>query len=78
MEGFRSRNSGHRAAVIETLLFAREYIKRREKKSLVPTGGPRRVRHRQDMRIADAAMTGGWGLALAKIATGGDERFHLS
>uniref|UniRef100_UPI003AB5F149 DNA topoisomerase n=1 Tax=Alistipes putredinis TaxID=28117 RepID=UPI003AB5F149 len=58
-----------RAAVIETL-FSREYIKR-EKKSLVPTEKGLAVYGIvKDMRIADAAMTGGWELALAKIATG--------
>ena len=58
-----------RAAIIETL-FAREYV-RREKKSLVPTdkglAGYAVVR---DKKIADVAMTGGWELALSKIATG--------
>ena len=58
-----------RAAVIETL-FSREYI-RRDKKSLVPTEKGLAVYGIvKDMRIADAAMTGGWELALAKIATG--------
>ena len=58
-----------RAAVIETL-FSREYIKR-EKKSLVPTEKGLAVYGIvKDMRIADAAMTGGWELALAKIAIG--------
>lgn len=57
-----------RAAVIETL-FSREYLKR-EKKSLVPTDKGLAVYGIvKEMRIADAAMTGGWELALSKIAT---------
>ena len=57
-----------RAAIIETLV-ARDYI-RREKKSLVPTDkGLAVYRIVKDKKIADVAMTGGWELALAKIAT---------
>lgn len=57
-----------RAAVIETL-FSREYI-RRENRSLVPTEKGLTVYGVvREMKIADAAMTGGWELALAKIAT---------
>lgn len=57
-----------RAAVIETLL-ARDYV-RREKKSLVPTDKGLAVYGIvKEMRIADTAMTGGWELALSKIAT---------
>lgn len=57
-----------RAAIIETL-FARDYI-RREKKSLVPTDkGLAVYKIVKDKKIADVAMTGGWELALAKIAT---------
>ena len=42
-----------------------------KKKSLVPTEKGLAVYGIvKDMRIADAAMTGGWELALAKIATG--------
>ena len=58
-----------RAAIIETL-FAREYV-RREKKSLVPTDkGLAVYAVVKDKKIADVAMTGGWELALSKIATG--------
>lgn len=58
-----------RAAIIETL-FSREYI-RREKKSLVPTDkGLAVYAVVRDKKIADVAMTGGWELALSKIATG--------
>lgn len=58
-----------RAAIIETL-FSREYI-RREKKSLVPTDkGLAVYAVVKDKKIADVAMTGGWELALSKIATG--------
>lgn len=58
-----------RAAIIETL-FARDYI-RREKKSLVPTDkGLAVYKIVKDKKIADVAMTGGWELALAKIAGG--------
>lgn len=57
-----------RAAIIETLV-ARDYI-RREKKSLVPTDKGLAVYEIvKDKKIADVAMTGGWELALAKIAT---------
>ena len=57
-----------RAAIIETLV-ARDYI-RRKKKSLVPTDkGLAVYRIVKDKKIADVAMTGGWELALAKIAT---------
>jgi len=66
-----------RAAVIETL-FSREYIKR-EKKSLVPTEKGLAVYGIvKDMRIADAAMTGGWELALVEDRHRGDGRLHLS
>ena len=58
-----------RAAIIETL-FSREYV-RREKKSLVPTDkGLAVYAVVRDKKIADVAMTGGWELALSKIATG--------
>ena len=58
-----------RAAIIETL-FSREYI-RREKKSLAPTDkGLAVYAVVRDKKIADVAMTGGWELALSKIATG--------
>lgn len=58
-----------RASIIETLL-AREYI-RREKRSLVPTNKGLSVYNIvADKKISDIAMTGGWELALAKIATG--------
>ena len=58
-----------RAAIIETL-FSREYV-RREKKSLVPTDkGLAVYAVVKDKKIADVAMTGGWELALSKIATG--------
>lgn len=58
-----------RAAIIETLI-SREYI-RREKRSLVPTEKGLSVYNIvADKRIADVALTGGWELALAKIATG--------
>lgn len=66
-----------RAAIIETL-FAREYI-RREKKSLVPTDKGLSVYSVvKDKKIADVAMTGGWELALSKIASGemGAFTFH--
>uniref|UniRef100_UPI0025B649C6 DNA topoisomerase n=1 Tax=Alistipes finegoldii TaxID=214856 RepID=UPI0025B649C6 len=57
-----------RAAIIVTLV-ARDYI-RREKKSLVPTDKGLAVYGIvKDRKIADVAMTGGWELALAKIAT---------
>ena len=63
-----------RAAIIETL-FARDYI-RREKKSLVPTDKGLAVYGIvKDKKIADVAMTGGWELALAKIATGEMDAF---
>lgn len=63
-----------RAAIIETL-FARDYI-RREKKSLVPTNKGLAVYGIvKDKKIADVAMTGGWELALAKIATGEMDAF---
>ena len=58
-----------RAAIIETL-FSREYV-RRDKKSLVPTDkGLAVYAVVRDKKIADVAMTGGWELALSKIATG--------
>ena len=58
-----------RAAIIETLV-ARDYI-RREKKSLVTTDKGLAVYGIvKDKKIADVAMTGGWELALSKIATG--------
>lgn len=66
-----------RAAIIETL-FTREYVKR-EKKSLVPTEKGQAVYQIvKDKKIADVAMTGGWELALSKIATGEmvAETFH--
>ncbi|MCR2031601.1 type IA DNA topoisomerase [Alistipes timonensis] len=63
-----------RAAIIETLV-ARDYI-RRKKKSLVPTDkGLAVYRIVKDKKIADVAMTGGWELALAKIATGEMDAF---
>ena len=58
-----------RAAIIETL-FKRGYMERC-KKSLVPTEkGLALYSVVKTMRIADVAMTGGWELALSKIATG--------
>lgn len=58
-----------RAAIIE-MLFAREYI-RREKKNLIPTNKGLTVYLAvRDKKIADAAMTGSWELALSKIGTG--------
>lgn len=58
-----------RAAIIETL-FSRAYI-RREKKSLVPTEKGLSVYEVvKDKKIADAAMTGSWELALSKVAEG--------
>lgn len=58
-----------RAAIIETL-FSREYI-RREKKNLIPTDKGLSVYEVvKDLKIADVAMTGGWELALSKIAEG--------
>lgn len=63
-----------RAAIIETL-FSREYI-RREKKSLIPTEKGLAVYELvKDKKIADAAMTGSWELALSKIATGEMDAF---
>lgn len=63
-----------RAAIIETLL-ARDYI-RREKKSLVPTDKGLAVYGIvKEKKIADVAMTGGWELALSKIATGEMDAF---
>ncbi|MCM1151653.1 MAG: DNA topoisomerase [Alistipes sp.] len=63
-----------RAAIIETLL-TRDYI-RREKKSLLPTDKGLAVYGIvKDKKIADVAMTGGWELALAKIATGEMDAF---
>lgn len=63
-----------RAAIIETLV-ARDYI-RREKKSLIPTDKGLAVYEIvKDKKIADVAMTGGWELALAKIATGEMDAF---
>jgi DNA topoisomerase-3 len=63
-----------RAAIIETL-FSREYI-RREKKSLVPTEKGLAVYEVvKDKKIADVAMTGGWELALSKIAAGEMDAF---
>jgi DNA topoisomerase-3 len=63
-----------RAAIIETL-FSREYI-RREKKSLVPTEKGLAVYEVvKDKKIADVAMTGGWELALLKIAAGEMDAF---
>ena len=58
-----------RASIIETL-FKRGYMERC-KKSLVPTEkGLALYSVVKAMRIADVAMTGGWELALSKIATG--------
>lgn len=63
-----------RAAIIETL-FARDYI-RREKKSLIPTDKGLAVYEVvKDKKIADVAMTGGWELALSKIASGEMDAF---
>jgi DNA topoisomerase-3 len=63
-----------RAAIIETL-FARDYI-RREKKSLIPTDKGLAVYEAvREKKIADVAMTGGWELALSKIATGEMDAF---
>ncbi|HZH74293.1 MAG TPA: DNA topoisomerase, partial [Mariniphaga sp.] len=55
-----------RAAIIETL-FTRNYIQR-EKKSLIPTEKGLQVYELvKDRKIADAAMTAEWELALQKI-----------
>jgi DNA topoisomerase-3 len=55
-----------RAAIIETL-FKRDYI-RRDKKSLIPTEKGMQVYELvKDKKIADAAMTAEWELALHKI-----------
>jgi DNA topoisomerase-3 len=63
-----------RAAIIETL-FAREYI-RRDKKSLVPTDKGLAVYGAvKEKKIVDVAMTGGWELALSKIAAGEMDAF---
>ena len=63
-----------RAAIIETL-FAREYI-RRDKKSLIPTDKGLAVYEAvKEKKIADVAMTGGWELALSKIAAGEMDAF---
>ena len=63
-----------RAAIIETL-FKRGYMERC-KKSLVPTEkGLALYSVVKTMRIADVAMTGGWELALSKIATGEMDAF---
>ncbi len=65
-----------RAAIIETL-FAREYIQR-AKKSLVPTDKGLAVYEVvKDKKIADVAMTGGWELALSKIAEGEVDAFSF-
>lgn len=65
-----------RAAIIETL-FARDYI-RREKKSLIPTDKGLAVYEVvKDKKIADVAMTGGWELALSKIASGRMDAFSF-
>ena len=62
------RRETYNGKVYETLV-ARDYI-RREKKSLVPTDKGLAVYGIvKDKKIADVAMTGGWELALAKIAT---------
>ena len=58
-----------RAAIIETL-FTREYV-HRERKNLIPTEKGLAVYEVvKDKKIADVAMTGGWELALSKIASG--------
>lgn len=58
-----------RASIIETL-FSRDYIKR-EKKSLIPTEKGMKVYELvKDKKIADAAMTAEWELALQKIENG--------
>ncbi|ANF50353.1 DNA topoisomerase III [Chryseobacterium glaciei] len=58
-----------RAAIIETL-FSRDYIKR-EKKTLFPTEkGLKVYDFIKEKKIADAAMTGEWELALQKIENG--------
>lgn len=58
-----------RAAIIETL-FSRNYIIR-EKKSLIPTEKGLQVYHLvADKKIADAAMTAQWEMALQKIENG--------
>ena len=63
-----------RAAVLETL-FSREYI-RRDKRALVPTEKGLAVYGIvKNMPIADAALTGGWELALSKIASGDMDAF---
>lgn len=58
-----------RASIIETL-FSREYIIR-QKKSLIPTEKGMKVYELvKDKKIADAAMTAEWELALQKIESG--------
>jgi len=58
-----------RASIIETL-FTRNYIQR-EKKSLLPTAKGLEVYELvKDVKIADAAMTAEWELALQKIENG--------
>jgi len=58
-----------RASIIETL-FSRDYIKR-EKKSLIPTEKGLAVYDLvKEKKIADAAMTGEWELALQNIENG--------
>ncbi len=65
-----------RAAIIETL-FSRDYISR-EKKSLIPTEKGLAVYEVvKDKKIADVAMTGGWELALSKIASGDMDAFSF-
>ncbi|MCT2561770.1 type IA DNA topoisomerase [Chryseobacterium herbae] len=58
-----------RASIIE-ILFSRDYIKR-EKKSIIPTAKGLQVYELvKDKKIADAAMTAEWELALQKIENG--------
>ncbi|MBT2621866.1 type IA DNA topoisomerase [Chryseobacterium sp. ISL-6] len=58
-----------RASIIETL-FSRDYI-RRENKSIIPTQKGMQVYDLvKDKKIADAAMTAEWELALQKIENG--------
>jgi len=65
-----------RASIIETL-FARNYIQR-EKKSLIPTEKGLQVYELvKDRKIADAAMTAEWELALQKIENGQADAGHF-
>jgi DNA topoisomerase-3 len=63
-----------RASIIETL-FGRDYIKR-DKKSLIPTEKGLQVYELvKEKKIADAAMTAEWELALQKVENGETKSF---